>query len=199
MESIRNADTIPIADAVDAAPVVAERGLPTPKGGGAPRRRGRRSPLSAKMTAFLAVIEVIPMVTRAANAARIHRSSHYEMMKSNPAYAEAFQMALQIGLDTISDLAVDRAVLGWEEPVVYRGRIATRKDPDTGALIPLTLRQYDNHLLMFLLKHRDPAYQREPPGAVQESSASMAERLAAGRRRVAEARQRLEEASRTDA
>ena len=63
-----------------------------------------------------------------------------------------------IGLDSISDLLVERAVLGLCEPIVYRGRIATRKDPEKGTRIPLTVRKYDNQLLAFLLEHRHPAY-----------------------------------------
>ena len=99
-----------------------------------------------------------------------------------------------IGWDTISDLAVERAMLGWEEPIVFRGRVSLRKDPDTGELIPLTIRKFDNHLLAFLLEHRHPAYARVPhseesSGSMEERLRSMEERLQAGRRRVAEARQ----------
>ena len=104
-----------------------------------------------------------------------------------PAYAEAFQEAQMIGIDFIWDLAVERAVLGWEEPLVYRGRISLRRDPATGAMIPVMVRKFDNHLLMFLLDRFHPAFARVPH--CEGSNRNLEERLNAGRRRAAEARQ----------
>jgi len=138
------------------------------------------------MTAFLAAIQVMPLVKRAAKAAGVHRCSHYRKLESSPAYASVFREAQRIGYDAIFDLAVERAVIGWDEPIVYRGRISLRKDPDTGELIPLTVRKFDNQLLMCILKHYHPAYARVPHSG--ESRRNLGERLKAGRRRVAEAR-----------
>jgi hypothetical protein len=152
-------------------------------------RRFRRDwpRFSAKMSAFLAAIQVMPLVKRAAKAAGVHRSSHYRKLKSCPAYAETFQEAQMIGIDFIWDLAVERAVLGWEEPLVYRGRISLRRDPATGAMIPVMVRKFDNHLLMFLLDRFHPAFARVPH--CEGSNRNLEERLNAGRRRAAEARQ----------
>ena len=88
----------------------------------------KHMPFGPKITAFLAAICVMPNVTRAARAAKIKRSQHYTHLKSSPEYAAAFQQALQIGMDALSDVAVTRATDGWEEPVVYQGRIALQED-----------------------------------------------------------------------
>ena len=41
-------------------------------------------PFGPKMTAFLAAIRVMPDVTRAAKAAKIHKSQHYDELKFSP-------------------------------------------------------------------------------------------------------------------
>ena len=143
-------------------------------------------PFGPKITAFLAAIRVMPNVTRAARAARIHKSQHYAKLKSNPEYAAAFREALQIGCDALSDVAVTRATDGWEEPVVYQGKIAMQKDPGTGNVIPVMVRKIDNRLLQFILERRHPDYRER----VEESGAvyiqRMIENLNLGRQRVAE-------------
>ena len=159
----------------------------TPAKGEVPGARERPRPFSPKMTAFLAAIQVMPLVKRAAKAAGVHRCSHYRKLQSSPAYATAFREAQKIGYDAILDIALERAVIGWDKPIVYRGRIALRKDPQTGQMVPLTVRKFDNHLLMCILENCHPAYARVPQS--KESSSNLEERLNAGRRRVAESRQ----------
>src|ERR1039457_2160081 len=48
-------------------------------------------PFGPKIRAFLAAIRVMPNVTRAAHAAKIHKSQHYFKLKSSSEYAAAFQ------------------------------------------------------------------------------------------------------------
>jgi hypothetical protein len=100
----------------------------------------------------------MPSVTRAAKAAKINKSLHYAKLKASPEYAIAFQEALQMGCDALSDVAVTRATDGWEEPIVYQGRVALQKKSDTDELVPVTVRKIDNQLLMFVLKNRHPDY-----------------------------------------
>jgi hypothetical protein len=145
-------------------------------------------PYGPKITAFLAAIRVMPNVTRAAQAAKINKSLHYAKLKSSPEYAAAFQQALQMGCDALSDVAVTRATDGWEEPVVYQGRIALQEDPGTGQVVPVTVRRIDNQLLRFILERRHPDYRErvEDSGAV-DIHVQM-EHLNAGRQRVADAK-----------
>jgi hypothetical protein len=143
-------------------------------------------PFGPKITAFLAAIRVMPNVTRAARATKIHKSQHYTKLKSSPEYASAFQQALQMGCDALSDVAVTRATDGWEEPVVYQGRIALQEDPRTGKVVPVTVRRIDNQLLRFILERRHPEYRER----VEESGAVdihvLMEKLNDGRQCVAE-------------
>jgi hypothetical protein len=118
----------------------------------------QRRPFGPKISAFLAAIRVMPNVTRAAKAAKINKSQHYAKRKSSPEYEIAFEQAMQMGCDALSDVAVTRATDGWEEPVVYQGRVALQAHSDTGELVPVTVRKIDNQLLMFVLKSRHPDY-----------------------------------------
>ena len=86
------------------------------------------------------------------------KSVHYAKLKSSPEYATAFQEALQIGCDALSDIAVTRAADGWEEPVVYQGRVVLQENSATGEMVPVTVRKIDNQLLMFVLRNRHPDY-----------------------------------------
>jgi hypothetical protein len=154
-----------------------------------------------KITAFLAAIRVMPNVTRAARAAKINKSQHYAKMKSSPEYATVFQQAQQQGFDALSDVAVTRAIDGWEEPIVYRGEIALQEVPGTGKVVPVTVRRVDNQLLRFILERRHPEYREH----VEESGALdihvQMDNLNAGRQRVVEekAERDAEEKARRDA
>jgi hypothetical protein len=158
-------------------------------------------PFGPKITAFLAAIRVMPNVTRAAHAAKINKSLHYAKLKSSPEYAAAFQNAMQMGCDALSDVAVTRATEGWEEPVVFQGRIALQEDPRTGKVVPVTVRRIDNQLLRFILERRHPDYRErvEQSGAVDIHL--LMENLNAGRQRVAEeeAERNAEETAKRDA
>jgi hypothetical protein len=162
-------------------------------GTGAPVRKEKEKAINMKnfgpkMTAFLAAIRVMPNVTRAAHAAKINKSQHYDKFKSSPEYASAFQEALRMGCDALSDVAVTRATDGWEEPLVYQGRIAMQKDRGTGKVVPITVRKIDNQLLRFILERRHPDYRErvdlEAAGAVEIHK--LMANLNAGRQRVAE-------------
>lgn len=123
-------------------------------------------PFRPKIKAFLAAIRVMPNVTRAAKAAGINPAHHYAKLKSSPEYAVAFAEAFEAGCDAMSDVAIERAQIGWEEPVVYQGQPSypekwdkklERFVPDYKAK-PFTIWKIDNRLLEFILSRRHPAY-----------------------------------------
>jgi len=115
----------------------------------------------------------MPNVTRAARAAKINPCSHYAKLKTSLEYRAAFDACFAIGCDALSDVAVERAQIGWEEPVIYQGRFsyANTYNPETGEYEtdfahPLTVRKIDNQLLQFVLKNRHPDYkEREEKNA----------------------------------
>lgn len=55
---------------------------------------------------------------------------------------------------SLQDEAYRRAAIGYDEPVIHQGRLATTADPTTGKERPLTVRMHSNRLLEVLLKFR---------------------------------------------
>ncbi len=113
-------------------------------------------------------------VTRAAQAAKIHRSIHYRRLIEDPAYKAAFQAAHEIAIAVLEDEAIRRAVEGVEEPVIYKGMptyLPEREEngqpvyDEDGRLVmsekPLVIRKYSDQLLQFLLRGAKPEKYRE--------------------------------------
>lgn len=107
-------------------------------------------------------------VTRAAAAAKIHRSIHYRRMGADEKYKAAFQAAQRIAVEVLEDEAVRRAVEGVDEPVVFQGAFSypSGRDEKTGQYIapsksPLAIRKYSDSLLQFLLRGAKPEKYRE--------------------------------------
>jgi hypothetical protein len=152
--------------------------------------------LPPKITAFLAAIRVLPCIERAAKAAGINKAAHYAKLHTDQKYAKAFSVALQIGIDAISDVAVERAAIGWEEPVIYQGAVCypLKQDKKTKKWVPnvkagpLTVRRIDNRLVEFVLKNRHPEYRERVEVSGELSLRDLTARLNAGRQRVAAAK-----------
>ena len=84
MERMKSTGGHRVTHAASGTPIALEERLTQAKRDA--RRFRRDHPrFSAKMSAFLAAIQVMPLVKRAAKAARIHRSSHYRKLKSTRA------------------------------------------------------------------------------------------------------------------
>ena len=128
----------------------------------------------AKKKGFLKAFAELGVVTRAAIAASINRSTHYGWLKGDEEYAEAFEHAKEDAADSLEAEAWRRAVEGVEEPVGwFRG-------------VPGgTVRRYSDTLLIFLLKGARPQKYRE--SAKQDPTA--AEMWA---RRIMEAKAQIE-------
>ena len=88
-------------------------------------------------------------VSAACEVAQIDRTTHYDWLKTDPQYAEAFDQARSIAADSLEQEAIRRARDGWQEPV-YQG----------GKLIGTVLKKSDV-LLIFLLKGFKPEKFRE--------------------------------------
>jgi hypothetical protein len=121
-----------------------------------------------KVRAFLAAIRVCPSITRAAEAADIRRELHYRRYKADPVYKQAFDEAWQIGLGAVEDKAIERAQLGWEEPVIYQGNLVYPEGfeqlPDGSCKPkgkPLTIRKFSDGMHQFVLRANNPKYNTE--------------------------------------
>jgi len=127
---------------------------------------------------FIASLIACPSVSRAAAAAGIARRYAYEAKKTNPALAELWDEALEIGLDELEVEARRRALEGVEEPIYYDGiRVGTR-----------TI--YSDKLMVLLLRAHRPAmyaersilegtFKHDVPGRVVRPSDEGERRLAA--------------------
>jgi hypothetical protein len=95
-----------------------------------------------RKAAFLKSFESIGTVAGAAKAAGIGRRTHYFWMEQDAEYAKAFEDATEVSLDLLEAAARQRALLGVQEPVFYKGRIVGH------------VRKHSDTLLMFLLNGR---------------------------------------------
>lgn len=98
----------------------------------------RTQPRKDKMVKCLAETG---MITRAAKAAGIPLSRHYQWMKSDPEYALAIREAMEQAADLLEEEAIRRARDGVKEPVYYKGEIVGY------------VYRYSDGLLKFLLQH----------------------------------------------
>ena len=123
--------------------------------------------------AFLASLREMPVVARACEAVGIERSTAYRARDADPELAAAWDDALETGVDRAEQEAFRRGVVGFEEPVLDKGRLTYRYEryeaPDAdgkpqeqwrmlldenGQPIPLTVRKHSDTLLALFLKGR---------------------------------------------
>jgi hypothetical protein len=126
------------------------------------------SPTRAKQVAFLTAVAELGTITRAALAAGVHRSMHYDWL-NDEAYTKAFTDAEEMFRDSVRTEVHRRAVEGWLEPVVYQGRIqyvqecdarGRVKKPKSGRPIErmVVVRKFSDRLLELHAKAKCPEY-----------------------------------------
>jgi len=76
--------------------------------------------------AFLEALRRIPVVAPACTAVGIERSTAYRARAADDSFATAWDEAMEDGIDKAEQEAFKRAVVGFEEPVVDKGRLAYR-------------------------------------------------------------------------
>jgi hypothetical protein len=93
---------------------------------------------------FLDALADTANVTAAAKASKVTRKTWYEHRTKDAAFAEAWDAALELGIDSLEDEAVRRGRDGYLKPVYQGGRRVG------------TVREYSDTLLIFMLKSRRP-------------------------------------------
>lgn len=93
-----------------------------------------------------------------AKIAGIHRQTHYDWLKNDPVYKEAYDKALEMSADLLEAEAWKRATEGVTSYRFDRYGTAV-KDPVTGK--PYVEHKYSDTLLIFLLKALRPEKYRE--------------------------------------
>lgn len=80
--------------------------------------------MSPTQNAFIAAFRACANISKSADAVRIDRCLHYRWLRDDPEYTAAFQQAVTEASQFLEDQAVERATEGWQEPVIYQGRLA---------------------------------------------------------------------------
>jgi AcrR family transcriptional regulator len=125
-------------------------------------------PIDWKPT-FLAALREVPVVQHGCDAAGVNRSTVYRARETDKVFAEAWEQAMETGVDRAEQEALRRAVVGFEEPVIDKGRLAYRYERHVGEdgaetfkpvldahgqPVPLTVRKHSDRLLEVILKGR---------------------------------------------
>lgn len=118
---------------------------------------------------FIKALSEYPVIRHACEAAGIERSTAYRARESDEEFAAAWDEAMENAIDKAEQEAYRRAVHGWNEPVIDKGRLAYAYerivDEDgketyrpvldaNGQPVPLTIKKHSDGLLQFVLKGR---------------------------------------------
>ena len=103
---------------------------------------------------FFQVLEDTCSPKQAAAAAGISRNTAFYHKANDHEFRSRWDKAVEVALDALLDEAYRRAALGYDEPVIHQGRVATVADPETGEERPLTVRKHSDRLLEVMLKFR---------------------------------------------
>jgi len=72
--------------------------------------------------AFMKAYSLVGSVTKACEVAEHARSRHYQLLKENKDYRDAFAEARNRLADVLEAVVIQRAVEGYLEPVYYKGK-----------------------------------------------------------------------------
>lgn len=103
----------------------------------------------ARRARFLEQLSKLSNVTAACDAAGIARTAAYKWKAEDPEFAEAWEAALELGVQGMEDEAKRRAFDGYEEPV-YQGGMQVG-----------SVRKYSDSLAAMMLKAHAPDKYRE--------------------------------------
>lgn len=127
--------------------------------------------------AFLEALRHMPVLRHACDVVGIERTTVFRARQADPEFDKAINEALEDGIDRAEQEAFRRAVVGFEEPVIDKGRLAYQYErymrkvevPDgtvieeeayrpvldeRGQPVPLTVRKHSDQLLALVLKGR---------------------------------------------
>lgn len=119
--------------------------------------------------AFLESLRNVPIIRHACEAVGINRVTAWRQREADEEFAKAWDDAMEEGIDRAEQEAFRRAVVGFEEPVIDKGRLAYRYEryvdeegaehyrillDEHGQPVPLTTRKHSDALLGLFLKGR---------------------------------------------
>lgn len=119
--------------------------------------------------AFLEALRNMPVLRHACEAAGVDPATAWRARQADEEFEAQVKEAMECGIDRAEQAAFSRAVDGWHEPVIDKGRLAyayeRTVDEDgkesyrpildaNGQPVPLTIRKHSDQLLQFVLKGR---------------------------------------------
>jgi hypothetical protein len=113
--------------------------------------------LRPKQRAFLTAYRVCGNVRLAAELAGCSRVVHYLWLQREPHYRAAFEWAVEDFADRLRQSALERAVDGVPEPIVWAGKFM--RDEETQEL--LTTQRRSDRLLEIMLKAHCPEFREK--------------------------------------
>lgn len=111
---------------------------PDPLAGQIQRRGGWNA---ARRKLFLRVLSETGSVADAAGRARISTTSAYELRQKSAAFAGDWEAALDTAAVSLEQAAFERAVEGWEEPIVQGGQVVGHRRRYSDLLLRTLLAQ----------------------------------------------------------
>jgi hypothetical protein len=102
-----------------------------------------------KLSAFCTALAETCNVGKACRAVDIARQTAYRWREEIPAFAEAWDKAMKVGLSALEDEAHRRAFEGIDKPIVHQGVVMD------------TCKEYSDTLAIFLLKSHAPDKYRD--------------------------------------
>jgi len=149
-----------------------ERVKLTPEKGKSKKPYSSRLLTPAKRAQFLSVLVECCNVGRACAAVGISRVCAYEWREKDPAFANAWEQALKMGISALEDEAHRRAFDGVDEPVFHQGEQCA------------TIKKYSDTLAIFLLKAHNPEKYRDNAKLELSGRVEMADAIMAARTRM---------------
>jgi len=119
-----------------------------------------------RQQAFLEALAEVKCVRDACALVGMSNTSAYRRRKTSPAFSAAWDRALGKDKATIEQAAYERAVIGWEEPIVYGGKVIGEK------------RHFSDSLLRLLIQREMKKATTQAKPRTQEALIAEAERAA---------------------
>ncbi len=105
-----------------------------------PRMRHRHDGWTpARQMAFLRALSDTGCVRDACARVRLSNTSAYRLRAKFPEFGKAWDRALARSAVTIEQAAFERAVEGWEEPIVHQGKVVAQRRRYSDSLLRLLL------------------------------------------------------------
>jgi hypothetical protein len=89
---------------------------------------------------FLEALRTVPVIRQACEAAGVDRTTAWRARQADEGFADAWDHALEAGIDGAEQEAFRRAVQGWEQGVWHQGVLVGTERRHSDAMLSLVLK-----------------------------------------------------------